>query len=351
MDARIPIAIDTETHLFAPGRMAPPIVCVSEASAELGVSLYLRPDGLPRLVEALWAAADGQILIVGQNTAYDMACALQHDEEHGGKIAPAIWRAYDALGIHCTRVREILLDIARGSRFAVQNGRGYRKIYSLDELSQARLGIKLDKDTWRLNYAELAEVPLELWPQGARDYATDDATATLAVWADQEQQLTRDFPQYETWTDECGRQAAFSFALQLMKCRGIMVDQPRVRELRAKLGADMARGLDGLRAAGLIDPKKGSKKMAAIRALIEASWAGEGDVPRTPKGAIQTAADVIEQCTHPGLRGLVDYSHAEKILSTFVSKLEAAGDNPLHADTDVLGADTGRTSGRNPNLQ
>ena len=46
MDSRIPIGFDTETHLFAPGNMAPPIVCVSEASNELGVHLYDRAGGL-----------------------------------------------------------------------------------------------------------------------------------------------------------------------------------------------------------------------------------------------------------------------------------------------------------------
>jgi DNA polymerase I-like protein with 3'-5' exonuclease and polymerase domains len=351
MDSRVVISFDAETHLFKPGEMAPPIVCVSEASAELGVSLHDRVSGLPRLAEALELAAKGEVLVVGQNIGYDLACALSHDGREIQEIAPAIWGAYDALGIHCTRVREILIDIARGSRFAVQDGRGYRKTYSLDEMARARLGIELDKETWRLNYADLADVPIDLWPEGARQYAMSDAAATIAVWGDQEQQVARDFPQYEMWSPECGRQSAFAFALQLMKCRGIMVDQPRVRELRAKLGADMALGLEQLRAAGLIDPKKGSKKMAAIRALIEETWAGEGEVPRTPKGAIQTAADVIEQCTHPALQGLVDYAHAEKILSTFVDKLEAAGDKPLHADTDVLGGDTGRTSCRNPNLQ
>lgn len=350
MDTRVAISFDTETHLFRPGSMAPPVVCLSSASVAEGVELRDAHAGSVWLAGKLEEAIAKRAVVIGHNVGYDFACLLDRDPSFF--LGPLIWRAYDAKGIHCTKTRERLIDIARGSRFAVdEEGSVYRKGHSLADISKARLGIEMDKDTWRTNYEQLDGIPIEKWPQGARDYAMGDADATLAVWATQEEEIDRDFPHYKLWSAEVGRQSAFAFALQLMKCRGIMVDQPRVRELRSRLGDKMVNGLEVLRAAGLIDPKKGSKKMEAIRDAVLRSWRGDGDVPRTPKGAISTAADTLEQCTDPALVTLVEYAHAEKILSTFVSKLEAAGELPIHADTDCLGADSGRTSCRGPNLQ
>lgn len=329
--------------------MAPKIVCVSTATREEGVSIYGPSEGAGRLAPELARAAEGGTIVVGHNVAYDMTCLLARDDE---ALAPAIWRAYDELGVHCTRVRERLIDIARGSRFDVnEEGAFFRKELSLAGIAKARLGIEMDKDTWRTNYAQLDGVPIHLWPEGAKDYAMLDADATLAVWHAQEEHIAAEFPGYAAWTAEAGRQAAYDFALRLMKCHGVEIDRPRVLELRDKLHARMAEGLEHLKAAGLIDPKKGSKKMAAIRELVSSTWGGDGEVPRTGKGSISTAAETLEQCHHPALVALVDYAHSEKILSTFVDRLEAAGNLPIHADFDVLGADSGRTSSRGPNLQ
>jgi len=345
MDPRHPVSIDTETSCFGPGNRAPKIVCASFGIAGGDPLLMIAEDATP-VVESAFGKAE---LVAGHNIAYDTACLL----EHAPQTAPAIWNAYEQKRVHCTQVRERLIDIARGSRYTDEDEEGnvHYKEHSLAAIATARLGRTLDKDTWRLNYAQLAGVPLEKWPQGAKDYAKDDASTARDVWYHQEAEIDRLFPHYAAWPDECGRQAAFAFALQLMLCWGVVVDPPRVQALREQLLARCAAATIELRAAGLLDPKKGSKKMAAIRDLIEAAWLGESEVPRTAKGAISTAAATIEQCDHPALDALVDFKRAEKQLSGLVDKFLAAGNDPIHAYFAVLGADSGRTSCSNPPLQ
>lgn len=349
---REPIAFDTETHLFRPGCMAPPIVCVSTAKPGAAPVLRAAARGAEWMTGAFEQAARGHVLVVGHNTAYDASCLLARGD---ARLSAAIWQAYDALGVHCTQVRERLIDIARGSRYAEdEEGNAYRKKHNLAAIAKERLGVTLDKDTWRMGYEALEGTPIDQWPSGAREYALTDARATLDVWGSQEAEVARTRyggHAYEAWTNEGARQAAYDLALRLMSVHGLRVDQARVRALRTSLGQALAQQLDALRAAGLINPKKGSKDMAAIRKAIEESWSGEGEIPRTPTGKVATAAEVVEQCSHPALRTFVEYAHTEKLLSSFVDKLATAGDMPIHAGFDVLGADSGRTSCRSPNLQ
>jgi hypothetical protein len=319
-------------------------------------TLYDRQEGLGRLIETLQQAGEKESeLLVGHNIAYDLACALNYDGELQGAVGRVVWRAYDNLAVQCTRIRERLIDIARGSRFTEDaEGELHRKGHSLAEIAKQRIGLTLDKETWRLNYQSLDGMPLWQWPQGAREYALTDAGVTYSVWEHQEAEVKRTLyggRPYDMWTAECGRQAAYAFAFQLMRCWGLTTDQARVRELRGRLAQTISEKHRVLLQAGLVDPKKGSKKLAAIRDLVEKTWAGEGEVPLTPKHSIQTSAAVLEQCDHPALDALIEYAHAEKQLGAFVEKLEAAGSLPIHADYDVLGANTGRTSARQPAIQ
>ena len=338
-ESRERVAFDLETRLFRPSYMAPLPVCVSVARNGHEPALYSFADGSRYLSGVLEEAARGHALVVGQNVAYDFGCLL----EHAPDLAPLIWRAYDALGVHCTMTRERLLQIARGQSGA--------QGLSLAELAFERLGVRLDKTTWRTGYEALEHLPIDRWSAGARDYAIEDARVTLGVWEHQEIEREREIPQYRAWADECGRQTAFAFALHLAGVRGIEIDQARVRELRATVDGILHEKSRVLVAEGLQDAKTGSKRLKLIRERVAASWSGEGEAPKTEKGSIQTTVEVIEQCDDPALVSLVEYSQAEKLSSAFVSKLEAAGTDPIHARYRVLGANTGRTSCSDPNVQ
>ena len=306
-------------------------------------SLELAEAGAQSLAQWFDLAIAGGALIVGHNVAFDLACLLEQFPE---LLGARIWRALEAGAVHCTQIRERLIDIERGSRWGEDSeGNATRKAYSLSGIAFARCGLELDKTTWRLDYAQFDGVPLAEWPEGARAYARDDARATLAVWEAQE--LAVSALGYEHWTNECGRQTAFAFALYLTSARGLVVDEERLRKYRGELVAKMGAARDVMVAHGLIGPK-GSKNMAAIRAAIEGSWIGEGERPRTPKRSIKTSAEVVAQCEHPGLEAFAEFARHEKTCSTFLDKIDAS---PVHTSYQPLGADTGRTSARSPNIQ
>jgi DNA polymerase-1 len=73
---------------------------------------------------------------------------------------------------------------------------------------------------------------------------------------------------------------------------------------------------------------------------------------RTPTGALSTAADSLEVWAgfDGALRTWHEYGHTQKMLSTYIEALEAAGDDPIHPFVDTL-RETGRVSMRAPNLQ
>ena len=334
------VAFDTETHLFRPGLMAPPVVCLSWALDEDQAGLMLRKEAGPWLQERL-----GKETLVGHNVAYDSACLLSSLPE----IGPALWQAYDAGMIQCTRARERLLDIADGT-LGVEEGEGKwsRKSYALDELAKW-LGFTMDKgdEGPRATYGRLDGVPIEKWTERERNYPVVDALVTRALF---ERQATRaKATHYGAFEIEAARQARYDLALRLTSCWGLAVDQARVRELDVRLTARKAELDVVLLAAGILSGK-GSVTTKVVRELIEAHWDG-GEIPRTPKTKqIQTSAEVLEACDHPALQALAERAAVGKIKSTYVDKLVEAGANPVHPSYDVL-VTTGRTSSRGPNIQ
>ena len=92
----------------------------------------------------------------------------------------------------------------------------------------------------------------------------------------------------------------------------------------------------------------GSKNMKRIRELIEEELP---DPPTTAKGATKTSKEVLEMCRNEGLSALIEYNALSKTKSTYVEVLLRGIYEPIHAYFDVLGANSGRTSCRGPNLQ
>src|ERR1700677_3191758 len=108
------VAFDVETELFSPGRMAPPLVCISwqgqGSPADIVHAGSIDDRAALELVES-WLT-DPNTLIVGHHVVYDLAvlCAKwPHLIEY-------VFKAYDEDRITCTKLRQQLLDIA-GGRF------------------------------------------------------------------------------------------------------------------------------------------------------------------------------------------------------------------------------------------
>ena len=134
-------ALDTETHLIEPGKLAPRLVCVSYCDGEK-TGLLHREDLNGQIKEFLDLRS---YLIVGHNIAYDMAVLAQNDPS----LIPHIFTAYNESRIEDTQIREQLIDIARGNYRGVYrdaDNKKHKREYSLSAIAKRRLKIEMEKE-------------------------------------------------------------------------------------------------------------------------------------------------------------------------------------------------------------
>ncbi len=319
------LALDTETALIAPGLLAPPLTCISLANAA-GDTLLHRLDWNPNILDQS---------LVGHNIAYDMGVLAAEYPE----CVPAIWKAYDENRITDTQLREQLTHIAAGCyRMEYLEDGSARPIgYHLSNLAERHLGKVLDKDTWRLRYGELRDLPLTFWPEGARDYATTDARVTYDIWAAQEQNAA--------YLDDQWRQARAAWWLHLASAWGMQVDQGRVDKLEVAWREEYARVGAECQASGLVR-KDGSRDMAAIRDRVRAAYAGR-ELPLTDGENVRTDAQTLRDSGDPTLTLLAGYAGLGKKLGTDIPILREG----LIQSRYVSLVNSGRTSSTKPNVQ
>lgn len=327
-------AIDLETYLIAPYRLAPRPVSVAVAHRPLDhahtrarLGLWADFHGLP----------DGHL--VGANVAYDMAVIAEWRPE----ILPVIWDRYDAGMVHDVQITERMHDIATRGCAA--------KSYSLARLAGDLLGQTLDKgdDGWRLRYSELDGVPISQWPERASHYALTDATSTLEIW---DLQVSRGLPAGEA---EMARKAWW---LHLMSCWGMRTEEAMARAFADRLQTEhdtlAARLVElGLMRAGYrtrpsaANPagrwQPPSRDTKAAKDLI-LSVLGES-TPRTEKGAVSTSEDTCLGALAiapetPGLREYARFATVQKQLSSDVEIVS----KPLVQTRWTVPLETGRVS-------
>jgi DNA polymerase-1 len=328
------IGADTETGLIKVGEKVPPLACLSLFADGKGVLLYHTDVDLDVVK---WVLDQDS---VWHNASYDMAVLARHVPE----AFPLIFEAYFEERVHCTLHREKLIDLAHGQLELKKKG-----AYSLETLAKKRLERILDKDTYRLMYGELRDLPLSEWPQGAIDYPIEDAKTALDLCEAQHA-----FP---TTTDDlhlladAPRQAAYDFAFTLLSAWGMRTDARRVARLKTDTLAELKRMQDELVARGLmkVTPSgtytgKVTRDLKAIRAAVMDAY---GDaVPTTGKGNISTSRDTME--AHPKLKIISDYVALEKLNSTYIKVLEEGIHAPIHGRFHLLA--TGRR-GADKNMQ
>lgn len=342
MSPRDVVAVDTETCLIAPGLQAPPLVCVSFSTGHL-VHWTQAEDVLVALLES-------DLTIVGHNVAFDMAVfAAQFP-----RLLPLIFAAYEADRVEDTQIRQKLLDIAGGvyRGYTRTDGQTVKISYHLDDLAQRHLGLKLDKDTWRLRYGELRDTPVEQWPEGARAYALTDARVTLDVWRAQEPN--------RQWLEDQHRQVRAALWLRLMQCWGLRTDPVAVREFERRAYMDYRRLAQELEAAGLKRPDRalksgknkgqvveGARNTKAAAARMTAAF--KGTPPRTDGGGVALDDASCRASGDPLLVAYAEFSAIKKVMSTDVPLLKSGTVTPIHARFEEL-LETGRTSS-SPNVQ
>lgn len=327
------IALDTETALIEAGRLAPPLICVTFSD---GTIMHGNdPATMDRVADLL-----SREPIVGHNVAFDMAVFAAKWPD----LLPVIFAAYEADRITDTMLREKLQHIALGVY------RGYKKVngetvklgYSLADIAKRRLDRVLDKTTWRTGYAELAHLPIDAWPQGAKDYAIGDAITTFDIWQDQEKEGR------ELVADQY-RQARAAWWLHLASAWGLKTDPAAVRRFKEQVEAEMAEAQAECVRARIVRPNGTRDTKAAARLMEAACKSANMEVPRTEKGGVALDRGSCEKTGHPILLAYAKLSSLGKQLSTDLPLLESGATKPIQARFETL-LETGRTSS-SPNIQ
>lgn len=354
-------SLDTETMLIFPGALAPPLVCTSwaesrEATGPVGDSGVF--THLEDTVGIVGAALEGHTIFA--NAPFDLAVfGAAHPE-----LIPTIFEALDAGMVHDVQTREKLLDLARGTfRFEEdEDGKIRAKGYSLAAIAMRRLGKKLDKDTWRMRYHDLWNVPLSEWPKGAKDYAVDDAITPLEIFHMQEK--------LKKYLGNEVQQVRAHWALHLMSCWGFRTDLAAVDRLEVRVREEIEQIREELVTSKLIrlDGTRDTKKAMAM--MVDVMGA---DCILTTKGLEKVKSmekstrQIIEEAPTTGkfvslsrestiLSGdetLMNYSYYTKLrnlLTGSVKHLRGGAVTPIQTRYEIL-METGRTSSSSPNIQ
>lgn len=354
---RKPVAVDTETFLIAPGRLAPQLVCGTFCGTD-GHSLILdHEDSLDKI----WILIqDDSKLLVLANAPFDFGVFAAQDRE----LLPWTFKAYADERIWDVQTWDRLWNIRNGwTSFdpvlnrKLDNGGGY----NLADCVKRWLGEEVEgkdaEDAWRMRYAELFGTPLVQWPEEAKEYARNDATYTVRV---QQQQIAKGGVLDDFW-----RQCKYHWALHLFSCRGLRTQEEVVREVELEISKHVAVAGRRLMELGLYkrsgtaaNPRISQDQKATRERVVRACDLAGILPPRTdpskkfPEGQISIDVDTLKSLAEydEGLGLLAEVSNDKKLLGTYIPVLLQGVDYPINAGYNVL-VDTGRTSSFKPNIQ
>lgn len=336
-------AFDTETFLIEDGNLAPDLVCISVAGPDYNVRLEHAIDGSPTFRAMADCALAHNTPVIGANVAYDMGVMLAHDPALGDRI----WTLYDRGLVRDVQMRQKMIDIAMGcygSFRAGEDGKAYKIGYSLAELVKRHLGHDLSKgeDTWRLRYSELYEIPLHQWPKAARQYAEDDAVATMAVYQAQEADAA-------LLLDEPAR-CRTAWMLHLMSCYGIKTDPEAVAAFCAITEKSIKEIKIVLEQHGLVRPNGTRDTKAAKARMVQVCQAKGLEVSATNGGDVALDDATCKATGDPVLCAYANFSSLAKVVSTDLPILLKGISKPIQTRFEPL-KETGRTSSSAPNIQ
>ncbi len=320
---------------------------------------------------------DPNVLLVGQNVAYDFAVVGAEFPA----LIPLIFQAYENDRVTDTMLRQKILDIAGGcyrGRFDTDGETWIKYGYSLFDLTRRLTGRLLKKDGWRMRYGELRDIPVERWiaraiemqnearyllklghPFGGHDpkdleailldppeqiiqYPLDDATTTLDCFLKQE-------PCAAEYLKSQFHEARAAWALHLSSCWGMRTDAKGVAELIAITEAAIVDVKARLIETGLVrkDGSRDTKKAAEY--MLQVCAAGKLPVRKTKGGGVSLDAEACLATEDPVLLDYERYTGLGKTLNSDVPMLLAGTVTPIHCRYDI--AETSRTTCSGPNLQ
>lgn len=320
------LALDSETALISPETLTPHLICVTWFNGQESGILHWK-ESREWLTEAI-KNADKDNPLVLHNAPYDLAVFVNQFPE----LEQEVFKLLDRGGVRDTIIREKLIAISRG-----QN-----KMYgkSLKDLAKRYFEIELDKTEWRTGYERFKEVPLNEWPDGAKNYAIMDAIVTGKLY------LAQMAAGPDVLYDEINQTRA-DYALHLCSVRGIITNPESVAELERVIAKEEEAVVQELKEAGLINEKGKRNNKLAQQIVLEAY----GDnAPRTEKGNIMTGAQACKDSDNPILIKSARYRQLQTLKTKDLAVLKAGTEHPIRTRYDVL-LETGRTSSSKPNLQ
>jgi DNA polymerase-1 len=268
--------------------------------------------------------ADPSVLKVAHNAKYDMTILARH----GLTVAP--------------------FDDTMVMSFALDAGKQFN--HSMDELSQLHLGHKCIafSDVCGKGKSQLTfgQVPL----RDATRYAAEDADVTLRLWHHFKPRLSRDG--VTTVYERVDRPLVPVIAS--MEQHGIKVDRAALAELSREFAQEMVR-LEGEIHEAAGGPFQVGSTQQLGQVLFDRMGLKGGRKGKT--GAYSTDVTELERLAGEGVevaRKVLDWRQVSKLKSTYTDALQAQI-NPetgrVHTSYSLVGAQTGRLSSNDPNLQ
>lgn len=322
------LTIDFETHLISSGNQHPkPVV--------LGIKINDRPVELvypdDRCLRDLFSSC---ARLIGANIPFDTGVLLRHRPD----LSDVVWKLYEELRVVDVQIAARLQDIET---------RGWTGSYSLDALTQRFLKVKLDKDTWRLRYAELDGVPFEEWPPEAIEYPKQDVETTARLLLDghvPDNEQVRVQTRTRKW-------------LNLSSAEGLKTDATGVPYLKRQTALQLASDEKVLQRYNLLRWRKdtkgqwgwGLKQKEFLQFVEDLAVCSEETLRRTPSGQPSRKEEDLQHLSHELIPAYLNWSKQSSFNST-LDHLQEGVDGLIHTRyTNPLV--TGRTSSSKPNIQ
>lgn len=262
----------------------------------------------------------GEETLIGVYTAYDM-CVMG---EYAPELLPLIFKKYRRKQVQDLSLNQKILDLAKLGQC--------HEGYSVEALAQ-RYGVPhSNKGTvWRMEFASLKGIPINLWPAEALTYILDDAEVPALVHA----KMPDPGPL-------APQEARKEFCLRLISCWGVRTDAKKVALLEEQVQIDLDKAAATCKAAGIVR-EDGTRDVKAATEYMRRV----NPKPRlTDKGGICLDKEACESTKDPVLMAYSLFGQAKTLMAR-VNDLKQGAVFPLQTKFNSI-LETSRTSTSKP---
>jgi DNA polymerase I len=364
-------AFDTETHLIAPGNLAPRIVCASIAGPTPGDERVVERKDALRTFRGCIA---GRGVIGGHNLCYDFGVMAAEWPE----LVREIFKVLEEDRAVDSGLLEALDSIALGCLYRDRHTNAPIGRYTLAYLEGIYRGVDRSEskgeNSWRLRYSELDGVPLEKWPGEAVQYPRDDARGTYEVL---KVQLVPPAGERRN-VGMIHQEMRAAWALHLISTWGLRTDPELTEHVVGAIQKEHDESREKFLASGIVKTRKCKKVKGELervdfwdditgieipmrycedkeilRNLVSLAYAGNPPLTAGGVSGDRKVATDRDTLVNSGNELLEEYGEAgpnEKLLSTYSELLTLGTEIPINPSYTVI-LESDRTSCSKPNIQ